>query len=123
MTLFQSEEHMCRVELEVTTTEAEFVGSVFGLDASPGVKVEIIAGTTVEYLGSDAPLGALPGLPEVIRLGVGVGSGVVTKIVADWLFQKFKKDRITRLRVNRVVIELTPDGLARKIQETIDLQS
>jgi hypothetical protein len=120
--MHQSEPNTRRIALEFSTTDAEFVRSLLGANASPGLKLEISPGTVLEYLGSEAPMGAMPGLPEIIHFGVGIGTGVATKFIADWLFQRIKrKDSIVRLRVNRTVIEVTPNGLARKIQEIIDL--
>src|SRR5713101_3185793 len=123
MVMRQCEPDACRIDLEFSTTDLEFVGSFFGNHASPGLKLEISPGTTVEYLGSDAPMGALPGLPDIIHVGVGIGTGVLAKVIGDWLFHRIKrKDRIVRLRLNKSVVEVTPDGLAKRIKEVIDLQ-
>jgi len=112
-----------RIDLELSTTDTEFVDSFFGSHASPGVTLEIFPGTTVKYLKSEAAIGALPGLPFLVQVGIAIGTGVMTNFIADWVFQRIKrKECIVRLRVNRSVIESTPEGLARKIEEVIEIQ-
>jgi hypothetical protein len=65
----------------------------------------------------------LPGLPEIIHVAVGIGTGVVTKIVADWLYQRIRgKGRTIKVRVNRSIVEVTPEGLERGIREAIDIR-
>jgi hypothetical protein len=61
---------------------------------------------------------AAPLIPIIVSFGVSVGS----KLFADWLSGKMRESKFQRLRFNRKKVEITPDGILRAVEETIEIE-
>ncbi len=58
----------------------------------------------------------------LVVIAVSFGTSVASKLLADWLSGKMKKSKIQRLRINRKEVEITPDGILKAIEETIEIE-
>jgi hypothetical protein len=58
---------------------------------------------------------------------VAFGSGVTTvalDLFSSWLYEKLKavEPKTRTIRINRTEVEITPDGLARAVKESIVIE-
>jgi hypothetical protein len=53
---------------------------------------------------------------------VSFGSGVAVNLFSSWLYDKLKSGRVTRIRIDRAEVEVTPEAIARVITESIDIE-
>jgi hypothetical protein len=51
-----------------------------------------------------------------------LGSGVAINLFSSWLYDKLKSANVPRIRVNRVEVEVTPEGITKIISESIDIE-
>lgn len=59
------------------------------------------------------------GQPETLQLILSFGSGVVSGLVANFLFQKLR-GRATRLRIDRTEVQIIRGEIARVLHERIE---
>jgi hypothetical protein len=72
-------------------------------------------------------LDALPMATVLVTLG-GIAGTVVVNLFSNWLYDKLKADkatqalRITKIRINRTEVEITPEAISRAISESIEIE-
>jgi hypothetical protein len=109
-----------QIELELHTFDKRIVTLLFGRSPERGFRLEIAPDVSIEYVGTEVRPSAIPGLPEVVHVLVGIGTGVVTKIASDWLYQKIKgEDQVIKLQVNRMTVKVTKSELERSFKQAI----
>ncbi len=110
------------VTVEVHTHDKALLNDLFGPDVAVGSAVAFPSGCQGRYLGKTIRIGAWPGLPEILQVGITLGTGVTTSLLATWLYNKFK-GRVSEVRFNRKVVEITPDGFKKVIEESLKTKS
>ena len=60
-----------------------------------------------------------PNADAAVTLVLSFTSGVISKVVASWLYDKLKH-RAVSLSVHKRTIEITPEGITRLIDETVE---
>jgi hypothetical protein len=106
------------VRIQIHTRDRTLETELFGPDGateSPG-QWRCTRGATI------ARRGAWPGAPEIIELIVTLTSGVATHMFASWLYDRVK-GRTTKLRIRRKSVEVTPEGIRKQLEESIDVSS
>lgn len=63
-------------------------------------------------------LDAAPLLTIVIEFGRDVAVGVF----ASWLYDKLKRAKRTRVRINRRIVEVSEDAILKVVEETIEIE-
>lgn len=58
----------------------------------------------------------------LVTIAVSLGTGITLNLFSSWLYDKIKKSKIQRLKINRREIEITPDGILKAIEETIEIE-
>ena len=107
------------MEMEVAFFDTSFLTDLLGGQPEPGMKIEIPGGAVLTFVGHESRRGALPGVPDIAKFSVSFGLGVSTSVVANWLYEKFKRTGNT-LRVRKTRVEITPDGIVRIIQQHLE---
>ena len=53
---------------------------------------------------------------------VSLGASVAVNVFSSWLYDKLKGSAARRIRINRRRAEITPDGILKAVEETIELE-
>jgi hypothetical protein len=64
----------------------------------------------------------VPGLESLATVLVSFGAGVAVNLFSAWLYDKLKSGRVTRIRIDRTEVEVTPEAITRVITESIDIE-
>jgi len=57
--------------------------------------------------------------PEIIMLSASLPSAVAARVLANWLWQKLKGQKITQIEIDRTIVEFDEGEIKRVIQEKI----
>jgi len=72
-------------------------------------------------------LDALPMATVLVSVGKGVAT-VALSVFSRWLYDKLKSDKVlqqtgtTKIRMNRVAVEITPEEITRVLTESIEIE-
>jgi hypothetical protein len=89
-----------------------------------GMKRDVPGGATIELLPipvqkrSDLAFDAAPILTIVVT---SVGT-VGLNLFSSWLYETLSRSKTRYLKINRRKVEITPDGIYRAIEETIEVE-
>jgi hypothetical protein len=110
------------LSLEIIAVDSGFLVDIFGRPPAEGAEVSLPSGGTLRYVTTIAPRGAWPGASELVQLAISFGSGVAAQLAASWLYDRLKKKGVTSIRIERRTVELTPEGIARAIEEVAEIE-
>lgn len=89
---------------------------------SSGMSREVPGGASIRYLPSShiehRGLGAAAG--PVFNLLL-TGKDIAVGVLSAWLYDRLKKSNVRTIRIERQIIELTPEGIQRAIRESIEI--
>ena len=74
------------------------------------------------YVRKSPKFGIGPGLSEVIEFALTFGSGAISSLIANWLYEKLKNNDIKVIRFERKEIELSKDGIQKAIEESYTIE-
>ena len=64
----------------------------------------------------------VPGFEAPATVLVTFGATVAMNLFSAWLYDRLKSGRVTRIRINRTEVEVTPEAITRVIIESIDIE-
>lgn len=109
-----------KLGVQVHTRDRELASDLFGSDLKAGAVVEVPGGAVCLYDGAITKRGAWPGAPEIIQFTITFATGAASSLLASWLYDKLK-GRVTELRIKRKSVEISPEGIRRAVEETIEV--
>lgn len=81
-------------------------------------------GATIELRAMPMQKRHLPQEAEpLFRMAVSFGRDVAVGVFASWLYDKLKRAKTRHVRINRRTVEITPDGLYRALEQTIEIEN
>jgi hypothetical protein len=92
-------------------------------EAPGGARLEL-ARMPMEKRGGGLTQDALP----IATMLLSFGTGVAVNLFSSWLYEKLKANKairamhITKIRINRTEVEITPEGISRAISESIEIE-
>lgn len=92
-------------------------------DAPGGVRLEL-GRMPMEKRGGGLTHDALP----IATVLLSVGTSVAVNLFSSWLYEKLRANkairamRVTRIRINRAEVEITPEAITRAISESIEIE-
>lgn len=109
------------MRIEVETTEKRLPTQLLDADEPIAGAIRVIpGGAQIQYRGRISARGALPGSPELFEFVLTLASGASSSLIASWLYDKLRGGART-IRIDRTVIEITPEGLHRAVKEHISV--
>ena len=57
----------------------------------------------------------------LVTLALTVGKDVAIGVLAAWLYDKLKGNKLRTLRINRAQVEISPEGITKAISESIEV--
>ncbi len=91
---------------------------------SSGMIREVPGGATIQLGEMPLEKRHLPDAVALIPIAVTCGSGVAIHLFGSWLYERLKSDsKVERkIRINRVEVEFTQEGITRAIKESIEIE-
>lgn len=112
---------MGTISIELDTYDGRLAFHIFGYPKS------IKPGSTIVILEADAslriegmPMAKAEGIPEVLQLALSFGSSVVASVIANWLYEKLKKNDETVLRIEECQVDINKGEIERIITRVIE---
>lgn len=104
------------VEADGPVVEFELMGRPKSL--SEGDSCELPGGGTLYRRGNEGRRAV--GFRTICHFVLHLGDGVGTGIIAEYLYDKLKKGRATRLRIDRTEIQIEKGEITRVLEEHIE---
>lgn len=57
----------------------------------------------------------------ILTMFVHIGSDVAVGLFTAWLYDKLKTAKVRRIKINRRSIEVTPEGILKAVEESIEV--
>jgi hypothetical protein len=76
----------------------------------------------LRYLGKISKKGILPGINNILEFTITFASGVISSLVASWLYSKLKDCNIKTIRFERKQIAISKEGIQKVIEEFIQIK-
>ncbi len=57
-----------------------------------------------------------------LTVAVSLGASVAVDLFSSWLYDRLKGSRVRRIRINRRTAEVTPDGIRKTVEETVEIE-
>jgi len=94
-----------------------------------GMTRAVPGGASIELLPPDVPVEeptlAFDSAP-LSTIAVTIGStvsAVAVNVISSWLYDRLKSHpRIRQIRINRRVVEVTPDGIRKAVEESVEIE-
>jgi len=107
------------LDIQIDTTDRGLDIEMLGAGhVSLGTQISLADGSTVTWSG--APLTKHAGDPYVFSLVAVLASSasaVAAGVVSNWLYDKLKRGRAARLRINRTEVEIEPNKIRIMIEQ------
>lgn len=58
----------------------------------------------------------------IFTVAVHFGHDVAVSVFASWLYDRLKTVKVRRIKINRRTVEVTPEGILRTIEESIEVE-
>jgi len=58
----------------------------------------------------------------LVHIVVSHGSDIPVGLFVTWLSSKLMKSRVRKIKINRRKVEISPDGILKAIEETIEIE-
>ena len=81
-----------------------------------GTEIEIQGIGKLVYDGKVIRQGVLPGLPEIFNFTLAFVSGVASSLIANWLYNKLKNNKIQNLIIEQEIIEINIKSIKNKVE-------
>ena len=89
-------------------------------EVSTGMVRDVPGGATIRYLpGSHIEKRSLGSIGPIFEFVINAAGNIANNLLSAWLYDKLKKSNVRTIRINRRIVELTPDGIQRAIEESI----
>ena len=108
------------MDIEVHTTNSRLMFELFDnpKSVSQGDKREVPGNAELENKGM--MIFKSVGVPEILNFSLTFGSGVVAGLVANWLYDKLRDNKVKKLIINRREIHLGRGEIKKVIEEEIE---
>jgi hypothetical protein len=109
--------------IEIETTDNSVIETL--LETSEygiGSKIITPGNAELRYAGKLSKRGILPGANEVVEFTLTFASGVISSLVANWLYSKLKSKNVKIVRFERRQIELNKKSIQKLIEESIKIE-
>jgi len=108
------------LDLQIETADRGLDIEMLGAGhVSPGTQISLADGSTVTWSG--APLNKIAGEPYVFNLVAALAASgaatVAVNVLSNWLYDKLKGGRATKLRINRTEVEIEPNKIRIVIEQ------
>ena len=89
---------------------------------STGMTREVPGDASIRYLPhTQEEHRGLGALGPVFSLLLSTGKDIAVGVLSAWLYDRLNKSNVRTVRINRQITELTPEGIQRAIQESIEI--
>ena len=106
------------MEISIYTHDNRLAFDLLGKSqAHAGDLIELGQGVSLSYKGTS--IRKALGFPEIIMLSASIPTGVVAGILANWLWEKLKDRKVTKIEIDRTTVELDKGEIKRVIEERI----
>ena len=58
----------------------------------------------------------------LLTVAVSLSASVAADVFSSWLYDRLKGSSVRRIRINRRTVEVTPDGIRKAVEETVEIQ-
>jgi hypothetical protein len=107
---------MGAIKIEVHTHDRDLISDVLERSSiSSGDELAISDQAKIRYEGSY--IRKALGFPEIVYFTITFASSVSAGIIANWLYDKFKKKNIEKLIIERTEIEINQEKITKIIEK------
>ncbi len=108
--------------IEIYSNKLNILFDIFGSDKiENGNQITIPGNATVKFINFNSPKSIVSEIPISLELLIAFGSGAVSSLIANWIYDKFKGKAKT-IKINRKVVNLNKGKIKSVVEESIKME-